>query len=480
MSTIDLISCSSNVSRKNGYFYHSYLQSLIEKSKPHIDINYIGEIKHDALTTDHAIFYFDDPDCFASRSTEQHIHRICTQQEKLQKIALINFELPKILPSVVSRFEEIIECCNLSLEQALDKITHFCRNDYSDDAPCRHVFETFFLLNFVGKSNAWQNVVKKVDKISRCEAPVLIQGETGTGKEVIARSVHYLGPQNQRGFIPINCAAIPDSLFESELFGHEKGAFTDAQQRHEGIIALAEGGTLFLDEVDSLSMKAQSALLRFLQTGEYRSVGSNKIKQANVRIVSATNANLSDCVQQGKFREDLYFRLNVLKIHIPPLRDRLDDIEVISQYLLDKFEKQHKRGRKIIHSDSIAWLKHQSWDGNVRELENFLLREYLLNDGTVIKLAAAAEPAVPNYRTSFLSENMAELFLDNIEKASFNEAKNDMIHRFSCQYISSLLKLTSGNVTEAARIAGKERRAFGKLIKRYNIDKQQFIQECLD
>ncbi len=329
-----------------------------------------------------------------------------------------------------------------------------------------HLLSEFSSLNLVGKSAPFVRVLSLLRSVSRHAAPVLILGETGTGKENAARAIHYLGDRSSAGFVPVNCGALPDELLESELFGHERGAFTDAKMRKQGLVEIADGGTLFLDEVDSLSLKAQAALLRFLQTKEYRMVGGKETLFADVRILSASNKELEREVEAGRFREDLLFRLNVLNVTMPPLRERKDDIPLIASALLEKFAGQYKENRKRLARPMIDWLVSQPWRGNVRELENLLLREYLLSEDTLIHRRASDGEGFANETkaSSLVSEN----------KLQFQEAKSKAVQRFEQDYLHHLLRQTRGNVSEAARIAGKERRALGKLIKKYNIDRQQF------
>lgn len=322
----------------------------------------------------------------------------------------------------------------------------------------------FTELNLRGSSPIFIRTLQLIKQVATCDASVLIEGETGTGKENAARAIHYLSSRNDKAFVPINCGAIPDNLLESELFGFERGAFTDAKQKQQGLVAIAHQGTLFLDEVDSLSIKAQAALLRFLQTGEYRPLGSGTTQRANVRILAATNADLTQLIKKGVFREDLYFRLNVLYVRMPPLRERSEDIGEIAHHLLKKYLCQYGRGAEKIHPTSLHWLQQQPWPGNVRELENVLLREFLLTGGDTIRLPMTRSgPAMP--KTESLSR----------EKIRFQDAKEAAISQFECDYLRHLLAMTAGNVTEAAQLAGKERRALGKLIKKYNIDKTQFL-----
>lgn len=336
------------------------------------------------------------------------------------------------------------------------------------------MLEEFARLNLRGGSDNFAKTLTLIKQTARCDASVLIEGETGTGKENAARAIHYLGERRDGAFVPINCGAIPDSLLESELFGYEKGAFTDARQKQTGLVALANKGTLFLDEVDSLSPKAQAALLRFLQTGEYRPLGGGNTLQSNVRIVAATNANLAERVQHKKFREDLYFRLNVLYVRMPPLRERPDDVEIIAEYLMQKYLDQYGKGPTRIHAATLRNLKSRPWPGNVRELENVLLREFLLCPGEQIEMAPAPYPMNRSGAGSMISPGKESSSVSFQQTVSFQEAKEAAISEFECGYLQNLLTMTEGNVTEAARLAGKERRCLGKLIKKYNIDKSKF------
>lgn len=325
----------------------------------------------------------------------------------------------------------------------------------------------FSQLNLCGQSKNFTQILQLIEKMSQHQATVLIQGETGTGKENAARAIHYLGVRSACPFVPVNCATIPDDLLESELFGHEKGAFTDAKQTKEGLIALANGGTLFLDEVDSLSSKAQAALLRFLQTREYRPVGGKRLLNANVRVVAATNADLKLLSQEKLFREDLYFRLNVFNLVMPPLRDRKDDMELIADNLVQRFSKDYNLPIKLLSKKSLAVLQNQSWPGNVREFENTLLRSFLLSTGKFLELDQITECEMPN------SEQIdPPITLSG--SISFQAAKAIAIESFEKDYLSRVMNMTQGNVTLAARIAGKERRALGKLLQKYQIDKYQY------
>jgi DNA-binding NtrC family response regulator len=329
------------------------------------------------------------------------------------------------------------------------------------------LISTFSKLNLCGQSEHFMHTLELIQKIALHQATVLIQGETGTGKENAARAIHYLGNRAQCPFVPINCATIPDELLESELFGHEKGAFTDARQAKEGLVAYANGGTLFLDEVDSLSTKAQAALLRFLQTQEYRPVGSKKILHANVRIIAATNADLKQLSASKQYREDLYFRLNVLNLIMPPLRDRAEDIPVIAESLVKRFSQEYDLPIKLLSQRSLRYLEKQSWPGNVREFENTLLRSFLLSTGKYLEIDDHDSGVYLEEDNNQLSQNNADCMMP----PCFQDAKALAIESFEKDYLSQVMMISKGNVTTAAKIAGKERRALGKLLQKYDIDK---------
>ena len=320
------------------------------------------------------------------------------------------------------------------------------------------LLEEFAAFNLHGDSKQFINLIETIKKMASCDAPILIQGETGTGKENTARAIHYLSERKDNAFVPINCGAISDNLIEAELFGHEKGAYTGAEQKKAGLVDIAHNGTLFLDEVDSLSAKAQTVLLRFLQSGEYRAVGGRNLKKADVHIITATNANLESHISRQLFRQDLFYRLKVLTIDLPPLRERPEDIQTIAENLLKKLRIQHNVPQRVMSDCFIRWLQQQRWEGNIRELENTLLREFLLCNSDTINPP---------------DEVLAE---DDFEQPSlsFKDAKNAAIARFEITYIQKVLKLTNGNVSRAAKIAGKERRAFGKLIKKHHIERMQW------
>jgi DNA-binding NtrC family response regulator len=311
-------------------------------------------------------------------------------------------------------------------------------------------------LNLIGESPAFLACLRLIRRMAACDATVLIQGETGTGKELAARAMHYLGHRANAPFIPVNCGALPESLVESELFGHARGAFTDAREARAGMVTQAEGGTLFLDEVEAMGPHAQAALLRFLQDREYRPVGGALVHGANVRVIASANVDLAAMVVRGSFRPDLRFRLDVLPLNLPPLRERGADVVILAQAFLRRFSRQYRQPEKTLDAESIAFLNRHLWPGNVRELENLIHRQFLLGESSVIRLvpdSQASEADVPS---------------------SFREAKAHAIADFERRYITALLARTSGNLSLAARLSGKERSRLGKLVKKYGLQRARF------
>ncbi len=350
-----------------------------------------------------------------------------------------------------------------------------CRIDRFSEQMCQpptmndDMIQDLLDLNFIGRSPSFTAMVERIHKYSLCDATVLIEGETGTGKENAARAIHYLGIRESFPFIPVNCGALPDNLIENELFGHEEGAYTDARRSGTGLIAQAEGGSLFLDEVEALSSKGQIALLRFLQDQEYRPLGGKRSVKANVRVIAASNQPLANMVSAGAFRKDLLFRLNLLPLNVPPLRDRSGDIEVLAEHFLRGYRVKYNHVRMQLHPSTLEWMNQYDWPGNVRELENFIHREFLLATGDEIKNGPALTES--GIKDHIMQDVGAETYND----FSFNIAKSKVLDSFERSYLSRLMKASQGNVTIAARLAGKERRALGKLLKKHGIDKKSFF-----
>lgn len=311
----------------------------------------------------------------------------------------------------------------------------------------------------IGESPAFLGLLQSIDRVARHSAvTVLIRGETGTGKELIARAIHYLGERRDYPFVPVNCGALPESLAENELFGHRPGAFTGASHDSVGLVRLAHRGTLFLDEVDSLPARVQVALLRFLQDRRFRPLGASKEEQSDVRIIAASNSCLEDDIRAHRFREDLFYRLNLLTLQVPPLRARGGDVHILSQHFLGECAQRYAMPRKSLHERTLRWFDEYGWPGNVRELENLLHRECLLCDSEQLRIAAPAGPE----RQPLAAPTEAGL-------VSYRDAKARALEEFDRAYLAGLLQRARGNVTKAAQLAGKERRALGKLLKRYRI-----------
>ncbi len=310
----------------------------------------------------------------------------------------------------------------------------------------------------IGHAPSFQAQLAKLPRYAAVDAGVLIQGETGTGKEVFAQALHYLSPRAGAPWIAVNCGAIPLELLESELFGHVRGAYTSAQASRQGLVAEAEGGSLFLDDIDCLPLPAQAKLLRFLQEHEYRAVGCNTLRHADVRVIAASNCGLRELVQRGAFREDLYYRLSVLTLQLPPLRERIGDLPLLAAHFL----RQHGRPGQRLSAAALARLQAHDWPGNVRELAHVIERAALLAPGDCIELEQVeidgAEASVPPPARS----------------ESLRDAKARLVEDFERRFVEQLLCQHGGNITQAAGAAGKNRRAFFELMRKYRIDSASF------
>lgn len=349
-------------------------------------------------------------------------------------------------------------CSDQELTTRLDRALAGWSSSDADVADSRFL-EACGRLRVIGRSPAFTRSMRLIERVARCDAPVLIQGETGVGKELAARAVHYLGARRQQPFVPVNCGALPDSLVENELFGHERGAYTDAREPRDGLIAQAEGGALFLDEVEALSAKAQVVLLRFLQDRLYQPLGSRRQRQANVRVIAASNTDLSGLAAHGQFRADLLYRLSVVVVPLPPLRQRRDDIRPLAEEFVRQACERYGLPIKLLHPTTLEWMAQYRWPGNVRELENFVHQACVTGEGRWIHVARGWNGDG--------DDSIGDSDLDLMP--SFSEAKAATIAEFEKRYLEHLMSACEGNVTRAARRAGKERRALGKLLKRYGL-----------
>ena len=320
--------------------------------------------------------------------------------------------------------------------------------------------ELLATLPLVGQSPAFLQAIEKASSLARTDATVLICGETGSGKELIARAIHYQGARRSKPFIPVNCGALPDHLFENELFGHNKGAFTDASSAEQGLVAEAEGGTLFLDEIDALSPSAQIKLLRFLQNGEYRPLGSSRSVLADVRVIAATNSDLDEKVRLKHFRVDLFYRLNVLSIELPALRERGTDVLYLADHFLDLYRNQEGVERLQLSEAARQKLCNYSWPGNVRELQTVMQRAALLSSAGILH---AADLDLPEGKSR-----------DILRDESLRRAKSFIVGEFERSYVANLLARHQGNITQAAKAAGKDRRTLQRLVRKYSLDRASF------
>ena len=312
----------------------------------------------------------------------------------------------------------------------------------------------------IGESPAFVTMLGQLERVTGLDIAILIQGESGTGKELVARAVHRNSPRRQRAFLSINCAALQDSLLASELFGHEKGAFTDAREAKKGLFVEADGGTLFLDEIGEISPRFQAQLLRVLQNGEITPVGSSRSRSVNVRVVTATNRELKHEVDKGRFRHDLYYRLLKFPIRVPALRERPDDIARLAEYFLKRYSSELKKRIRGFSPSALRYLEGRAWPGNIRELENVIERSVILADGNVIErenltLEADHGPGDPG---------------DGLFEGEWKAAKL----RFEAAYVGKTLQASGGNISEAARLAGIDRRNFRHKIQAHGIDPAKF------
>jgi len=317
--------------------------------------------------------------------------------------------------------------------------------------------------NIIGKSRKMQDVFKIADQVASTNTTVLLLGESGTGKDLLARYIHYNSPRKDKVFVPVNCSALTETLLESELFGHEKGSFTGAISTKRGLIEIASGGTFFFDEIGDVSPSIQGKLLRVLQEREFMRVGGTDIITADIRLIAATNKNLERCIKERTFREDLYYRLNVVSVCLPPLRERKDDLLPLAQFFLRRFNK--KIGKKIceIPQDVLRVLMGYDWPGNVRELENVIERSVVL----------ATEN---NMSISHLPDKLLKAHIDSgpvFLGLSYKEAKQQVLDSFSKEFVERLLQMRKGNISQAAKQARMDSANFRRLMRKYDIQAEE-------
>lgn len=346
----------------------------------------------------------------------------------------------------------------ISLRKAIEYIqlhnsSHFIKPD-----------DTLSFDGIFGKSEAMQQIFTKVLKISDSDANVMISGESGTGKELLARSIHIRSCRNSEAFIPVDCVALPENLLESELFGYEKGAFTGAESLRRGLLEYADRGTLFLDEICELAPNLQAKLLRVLQEREFRRVGGKSLIKVDLRIISATNKNPERAVADQLLREDLYYRLNVIPVELPPLRERREDVPLLVNHYLDHFGKSCNSRRKQVDEEVMNALVKYPWPGNVRELRNLIECVVSLTDDGSITLSD-----LPGHIMS--SVKLKDNQYQKLHELPFMKAKNKVLREFEREYFLNVLKDSNGNISKAAHLAAVSRRTMYRMINTYNLHK---------
>jgi Nif-specific regulatory protein len=318
--------------------------------------------------------------------------------------------------------------------------------------------ERYDFSHILGTSRAMHSVCEQMTQVARANTTVLIRGESGTGKELIAQAIHYNSQRSAKPFVKVSCAALPETLIESELFGYEKGAFTGAEMTKKGRFELADGGTLFLDEIGELSLATQVKLLRVLQEREFERLGSTKSIRVDLRLIAATNKDLEKAINNGEFREDLYYRLNVFAIFVPPLRERMPDVLLLADHFLEKFARDHGKSVKRISTPAIDMLTSYHWPGNVRELANAIERAVVVCDAEVVH----AHHLPPTLQTAEATGTASKLTLQGTLAAVEKDTLQDA------------LKSARGNRAKAARLLGTTERIFNYRVRRYSIDWRRF------
>ncbi|GMU60864.1 MAG: sigma-54-dependent Fis family transcriptional regulator [Myxococcaceae bacterium] len=355
---------------------------------------------------------------------------------------------------------ENIDVLSLAVGRAVEKKALRDRTRVLEEAlVARASFE-----ELVGQSAQMRAVFDLVETVAFSGATVLIQGESGTGKELVARAIHFRSPRKDMPFVAVNCSALTDTLLESELFGHVRGSFTGATSNKKGLFEAADGGTIFLDEIGDVTPAMQVRLLRVLQEGEVKRVGSSDATRVDVRVIAATNVDLAQAKAQGRFREDLFYRLNVITIELPPLRDRPEDIPLLAQHFLARFREKTGKNVTSISARATEALTCARWVGNVRELENAIERAVVLSTGPVIDVAD-----LPAEVRNQQQRGGSEVEVLSLAHLPYAQAKKLAMRAFERRYLSALLEKSGNNVSEAARAAGVDRSNFRRLLKQYEV-----------
>lgn len=387
--------------------------------------------------------------------------------EVLRRIKAINHDISVIMITAYQDMETIIQAMKLGayeyvhkpidvdeFEITIDKVVNNRRLSSRLEDLIMEISEDYKVDNIVGKTRVMQEIFKVIGLVSESKATVLIQGESGTGKELIAKAIHYNSPFRKEPFLPINCSTLVETLLESELFGHERGAFTGATYRKKGKIEIAQNGTIFLDEIGEISPSLQVKLLRFLQEREFERVGGEERLRSSARVIAATNRDLSRLVEEKRFREDLYFRLKVVEIRVPPLRERKADIPLLVEHLLKKINMElHKKVTKV-PGEVMEALVHYPWPGNVRELENLLTRAVVLSKGDVL---------VPEYLPDLFISGKTEEVIKGIKPLA----------QVEFEHVVKVLEFTHWDKGKACELLGVSRPTLREKIKKYQLQRPE-------
>ncbi len=439
----------------------------------------LSSIKKTLELSDYLVDTLEDPSKFESLENINNYHVILLdikmpKVDGLTLLDIIHSKYPHI-PIIMISGESDIKTAVQSLKQGAydfiekpidpDKLLIAIKNAVSIkilyDANLRMKEEISDQYKIIYDSIWMRDIMNKIEYLAATKAKVMIYGESGTGKELIARAIHRISDRCEKPYIKINCASIPSELLESEFFGHKKGSFTGALNDHEGKFIQADGGTLFLDEIGDMDMKLQSKLLRAVEDSEIEVIGSNKTRHVDVRIICATNQNLQELVAQGKFREDLYHRLNVVNIKIPPLRERKEDIPPLVEYYIQIFNQDYNKKVEGINTRALGLLKSYSWPGNVRELKNLIEKTVIYSTNNTITF----EDVINSF-----DENIIHQLEQNAEHKEFNSLK-EARQEFEKQYIKKILVEFNWRIQETANALGIDRTNLFKKMKSYEIVK---------
>ncbi len=325
---------------------------------------------------------------------------------------------------------------------------------------------------FIGQSVEMKKVFSVIQKLAQVDTPVLIRGQSGTGKELVARALHFNGPRKDNRFVSVNCSAIPETLIESEFFGHEKGSFTGADHRKIGKFQYADGGTLFLDEIGDISAAMQVKLLRVLQERKFMPIGSNREMEVNVRIVAATNRDLDQMIRDGSFREDLFYRLNVLPVNLPSLAERRPDIEVLIQYFIEKFNREYKKDVKKVSGEAMSLLRTHSWPGNIRELENVIEHAFVLEPSAEITVASLPELFQQKKINTEIPTVTRPGFKLDLQRLDFQANKE----QFEKEFLIQALKTFKGRINQTALHANIPKKTLLRKLEKYGIVARDFSE----